>query len=147
MQYITDKIYKTRIFDAIGSSGGNDLFFDGISGSLKSFIISYIFTHKYNNIIYCAAESSKLFELKDDLNFILEKDFPEGTVSLYLDKYDEEYESEISPLSSVLKKITRNENYIVLLEPSVFVKDIISEDTLMTPNQIVEKVSKKEFIN
>jgi transcription-repair coupling factor (superfamily II helicase) len=145
LQYITDKIYKTRIFDAIGSSGGNDLFFDGISGSLKSFIISYIFTYKYNNIIYCAAESSKLFELKDDLNFILEKDCPEGTVSLYLDKYDEEYESEISPLSSVLKKITRNENYIVLLEPSVFVKDIISEDTFKQKIILLKKNSEYDF--
>jgi transcription-repair coupling factor (superfamily II helicase) len=145
LQHITDKIYRTNSFEAIGSSDGSGLFFTGISGSLKSFVISYLFTCHYKKIIYCSNETEKLFGLKDDLNFILEKDYAESPVTLYLEKYDEEYESEITPLSSILKKISGDENYLVLLEPSVFEKSIISESSFKDKIIVLKKDQESSF--
>jgi transcription-repair coupling factor (superfamily II helicase) len=127
LDHIADKIYGTANFNNISTADGSGLFFSGVNGSLKSFIISYLFTRKHKRIIYCSNNTEKLFNLKDDLSFILEKDFPGNPVSLYLERYDEEYESEITPLSNVLKRVTAEDSYIVLLDPPVFEKQIISE--------------------
>ena len=145
MQNISDKIYRTSAFDSISSSDGRGLFFTGLSGSLKSFVISYLFTALHKKIIYCSCDSSKLYDLKDDLNFILENVLPDNPVSLYLQYYQEEYESEITPLSSVLKSISQKENYLLLLEPPVFEKSIISEETFRKKVVLLKKNGEYNF--
>lgn len=100
------------------------MFFTGLRGSLSSFIISHI--HSLSpKIIFCSNEQGKLFRLKDDINVIEGKD----TAQLYLGDYDEEYESEISPLSSTLKTLSMEEDFILLTSPKALEKPIISEET------------------
>ncbi len=125
MTSLTQKIFSSSKFNQIKSPAEQKFFFTGINGSLQSFVTAYLFEKYCKKIIICSTDSSKLFKLKDDLNLILGNE----TASIYLGKYDEEYESEITPLSETLRKLTSDENYILLFEPSVFEKPIISEQS------------------
>jgi transcription-repair coupling factor (superfamily II helicase) len=94
-----------------------------LRGSLHSFIIDFISVIK-PKIIYCSADSSKLFRLKDDLNLLKSSEF----ASVYLSDYDEEYESEVTPLSAVLKKFENDNGYILLTNPASLGKTVVSRE-------------------
>ncbi|RPI13740.1 MAG: transcription-repair coupling factor [Ignavibacteriae bacterium] len=123
MQNLKDKIFKAKEFEEIKTAANT--FITGISGSLKSFVVYDIFDRLNNQVIFCSTDQTSLFKLKDDLNVI------NGTevASIYLNNYDEEFESEVSPLSSTLRKLSSGEKFILMIEPSVLEKSIITEES------------------
>ncbi len=140
---LKQKIYGSNKFKEITSADG--LFFTGTGNSLQSFVISYLFEHFNKKIILCSNDTGKLFKVKDDLNIILENE----PASIYLGKYDEEYESEITPLSATMRKLSSDESYIILCEPSIFDKAIISEQSFkdnIIPVKKNSEYSYEEFI-
>ena len=141
MNILTQKIFSSSKFNQIKSPAEQKFFFTGINGSLQSFVTAYLFEKFCKKIIICSTDSSKLFKLKDDLNLILGNE----TASIYLGKYDEEYESEITPLSETLRKLTSDESYILLFEPSVFEKPIISEQSFKANIISLAKNSEYDF--
>lgn len=120
---LKQKIYNSNKFNEIISPGR--LFLTGAGNSLRSFIISYLFEKFNKKIILCSTDTDKLFKTRDDINLILGNE----PASIYLGKYDEEYESEITPLSSILRKLSSEDSYVILCEPSIFDKPIISEQS------------------
>lgn len=136
---LSQKIFSSSKFKKITSPAEYNTFFTGVNGSLQSFITAYIFEKFSKKIIISSTDSSKLFKLKDDINLVLGND----TASIYLGKYDEEYESEITPLSATLKKLSSDENYILLFEPSVFDKPILSEQSFKS--QIISIIKNTEY--
>lgn len=124
LEDLKDSIFQTEKFRDITNNGGIDMFFTGLRGSLNSFVISYISTLQ-PKVIFCSNDPAKLFRLKDDINVITGKD----TALLYLGEYDEEYESEISPLSTTLRTLSMEDNFILLISPKALEKPIVSEDT------------------
>lgn len=123
MKSLKDKIYRTKELEEIKE--GTNVFITGVSGSLKSFIISDILDRFSKQIILCSTDQSSLFKLKDDLNAINGAEI----ASIYLNNYDEEFETEVSPLSSSLRKLSSDEKFILLIEPSVLEKSIITEES------------------
>jgi transcription-repair coupling factor (superfamily II helicase) len=123
VQKLKEITYSSPEIGKIVSPSGN--FFTGISGSLKSFVVSNLFENHTGKIIYCSNDITSLFKLKDDINVILGKDY----ASIYLENYDEEYESEVSPLSSTMRALSSDDNFILLAEPAVFNKSIITEES------------------
>jgi transcription-repair coupling factor (superfamily II helicase) len=121
---LTHKIFNTPKFEEIKSFGGVNLFFNGLRGSLNSFVTALIYnTHK--KIVFCSNDTNKLFRLRDDINIILGSD----KASIYLSEFDEEYESEITPLSTTLKKLSMEESYILLTSPKTLAKEILTEES------------------
>ncbi|MCI0450351.1 MAG: transcription-repair coupling factor [Chlorobi bacterium] len=118
------KIYLSKHFEEINSSRGINLFFTGLRGSLISFVISCIYNVQ-PKIAYLSNDEAKLFKIKDDINLILANE----SAVIYLDEFDEEYESEITPLSTILKKLFSEEKFILLSTPKTLEKPIISEET------------------
>ena len=136
---LSQKIYSSAKFNKIISPSEQENFFTGINGSLPGYITSYLYEKFSKKIIICSTDSSKLFKLKDDINLITGND----TASIYLGKYDEEYESEITPLSSALKKLSSDEKYILLFDPSVFQKPILSEQSFKS--QIISLAKNSDY--
>ncbi len=120
---LANKIFSSREFNELRNSAGKDCFLTGVSGSFNAFIVSHLYLNSNRKIVYCSAEAQKLFKLKDDLNFII----GDEAASVYLDKFDEEYEGDITPLSTTLKRLSTDDGYIILLDPPVFHKPIIGE--------------------
>lgn len=142
MNNLARKVYNSKKISEINSPVSQK-FFTGINGSVQSFIISYLFENRSKKIILCTLDVNKLFKLKDDINIISGNE----TASIYLDKYDEEYEDEITPLSSILKKLSSDENYIILFQPSVFGKPIISEQSFKDKILLLRKNTEFSFEN
>jgi len=136
---LSQKIYSSGRFKQIISPAEQGTFFTGINGSLPGYITSFLYEKFFKKIIICSTDSSKLFKLKDDINLILGND----TASIYLGKYDEEYESEITPLSAALKKLSSDEKYILLFDPSVFQKPILSEQSFKS--QIISLAKNSDY--
>ncbi|MEO8512399.1 MAG: transcription-repair coupling factor [Ignavibacteria bacterium] len=122
LREIKDKIYDTPEFAIIGEKEGKELFFTGIRGSLTCFVLSKLYDLN-KKIVYCSNDQTKLFKLKDDLNLILGSE----KTSLYLGEFDEEFESDITPLSTTLKTISTEESYILLTSPAALDKNILTE--------------------
>ena len=120
---LTKRIFDSQHFTDFSKSHGAGLFITGTLGSLDSFIISYLYSVR-KKIIFCSSGPERLFKIKDDINMVLQNE----TASIYLGKYDEEDESEISSLSSTLKKLSTDKDFILITEPSVFNKHIVSEE-------------------
>ena len=152
LKNLLNKIYSTRKFREIPASGGSDIFFSGLRGSLNSFVVADIYTVK-PKIVYCTNDVNKLFRLKDDINLILGSD----TARIYLGEFDEEFESEISPLSSALKTLSLEDSYILLTGVKALEKMLPSEDSFrkniirlnpaceITFEQLNEKLNKFGF--
>ncbi|MFI5212069.1 MAG: CarD family transcriptional regulator, partial [Ignavibacteria bacterium] len=121
---LKESIFQTEKFLEITDLRGIDLFFTGLRGSLNSFVVTHIQSLQ-PKLIFCSNDPNRLFRLKDDINVIKGMD----RALLYLGEYDEEYESEISPLSTTLKTLSMEENFILLTSPKALEKPIISEDT------------------
>ena len=121
---LKQKIFASSQFEEIKSNDGTDLFFTGLRGSLHSFVTDFISGIK-PKIIYCSADSNKLFRLKDDINLLKGSDF----ASIYLIDADEEYESEVTPLSAVLKKVENDASFVILANPASLNKSIISRES------------------
>jgi transcription-repair coupling factor (superfamily II helicase) len=124
LKVLQDKVRQSPEFREISNSKGSDLFFTGIRGSLTSFVIAQLF-EKNKKVVFCSNDSGKLFKLKDDLNLLLGED----KTSLYLGEFDEEFESDVTPLSSTLKKLTGNDNFILVTSPAALDKNIITEES------------------
>ncbi len=122
LKEIKDKIYGTPEFRIIGEKTGKNLFFTGIRGSLTGFILSKIYDLN-KKVVYCSNDQNKLFKLKDDLNLILSSE----KTSLYLGEFDEEFESDITPLSTTLKTISTEESYVLLTSPAALDKNILTK--------------------
>jgi transcription-repair coupling factor (superfamily II helicase) len=137
VQTLKEITYSSPEFKQITLPSGN--FFTGISGSLKSFVITNLFEHHNGRIIYCSNDKSSLFKLKDDINVILGKD----SASIYLENYDEEYESEVSPLSSTMRTLSSDNNFVLLIEPSVLDKSIITEESFKA--NIIKIVKNSDY--
>ena len=152
LKNLTDKIYNTKKFRDIPASGGTGIFFSGLRGSLNSFVVSEIYSLN-RKIIYCTNDVNKLFRLKDDINLLLGSD----TAKIYLGEYDEEFESEISPLSSALKTLSMEDSYILLTGVKALEKMLPSEESFrkniiplfasceITFEQLIEKLNKFGF--
>ncbi len=138
---LAQKIFQSPKFSEISSANGESIFFTGINGSLRSLVISFIFAGISKKIIFCSNDSSLLFKLKDDVNFALGKE----TASVYLNEYDEEYESEITPLSSTLKKLSSGDSFILLSNSDALNKAIISEDTFKKNIIVLQKNHESGF--
>lgn len=137
---LTYKIFSTKKFSGAFSGGCNDLFFTGLRGSLNSFLISRIFSFR-KKLVVCSNDTGKLFKLKDDIILLLDED----AASLYLGEFDEEYESDITPLSSTLKKLSMEESYILLTTPQALQKRIITEETFKSNIIALHKNSIQDF--
>ena len=136
---LKEKIFHSKNFEEISSFGGENLFFTGLRGSFNSFVIAHL-NRLHNKIIFCSGDSNKLFKLKDDINLLLGND----TASLYLEEFDEEYETEITPLSTVLKKLSLEESFILLTSPKVLEKHIVSEEAFK--KNIITLKKSEEYI-
>lgn len=136
---LKEKILQTHRFTEIISAGGVNLFFNGARGSLNAFITAAIYT-LHPKIVYCSNDSTKLFKLRDDLNILLGGE----KTSIYLSEYDEEFESEITPLSTTLKKLSLEESYIVFTSPKTLAKQIVSEDSFK--QNIISLKKGEEFV-
>ncbi len=141
MESVKRKIFSTQRFSGLESNTGADLFFTGINGSLNSFIISFIYEKLQSKLIFISTDSSKLFRMKDDLNIII----PGEPASIYLDKYDEEYESEVSPLSVVMKRLSGEESFILLISPETLNKSIMSESSFKKNIILLKKGDEFNF--
>jgi hypothetical protein len=73
MTELRDKLYSSALFTAIKGNGEN-YFFTGLSGSLDSFLISYIFLHHNKKLIFCSDDLTKLFHLREDLSSLIKND-------------------------------------------------------------------------
>jgi transcription-repair coupling factor (superfamily II helicase) len=124
LQDLKNIIYTSPLFKEIEKFRGNSIFFNGVRGSLNSFIAAKIFELN-KKVVFCSGDQSRLFRLKDDLELLLGND----SVKLYLGEYDEEYEPDISPLSAVLKKISEDDEFILLATPEALNKPVINEDS------------------
>jgi transcription-repair coupling factor (superfamily II helicase) len=124
LENLVKNIKSSNIFRNILDSAGESIFFTGLRGSFISFVVASLF-EKNTKIIYCSNDPSKLFRLKDDINLILGNEL----ASIYLGEYDEEFESEVSPLSLTLKKLSLESSYIILTSPKSLDKRILSEDS------------------
>jgi len=117
------KIHTSPRFEQLKTAGGKNLFITGLRGSLASLVVSRIYENN-PKIVICSNDISRLFRLKDDINLAAGKDVS----SIYLGEFDEEFESEVSPLSSALKSLSSGESYILLSNPASINKSIISEE-------------------
>jgi transcription-repair coupling factor (superfamily II helicase) len=139
LKELTEKIYNTPKFEEIKSRDGIDLFFNGLRGSLYSFAAAEIYSiHK--KVVFCSNDSNKLFRLRDDINIILGGDM----ASIYLSEFDEEFESEITPLSTTLKKLSLGESYILLTSPKTLAKQILTEESFK--ENIITLKKSEEFL-
>lgn len=121
---LTEKIFSSPKFEQIKAAKGEDLFFNGVRGSLNAFICSAIY-ETHNKMVFCSNDQNKLFRLRDDINIILGSE----KASIYLSEFDEEFESEITPLSTTLKKLSMEESYILLTSPKTLAKEILTEES------------------
>jgi transcription-repair coupling factor (superfamily II helicase) len=121
---LKEKILHTPKFADIITAGGVNLFFNGARGSLNAFITAVIYDIN-PKLIYCSNDAARLFRLRDDLNILLGGD----KASIYLSEFDEEFESEITPLSTTLKKLSLENSYILLTSPKTLAKQIVTEDS------------------
>ena len=126
---IKEKIYSSPEFRIISDNAGKSLFFTGIRGSLTGFILAKLYDLN-KKLVFCSNDQTKLFKLKDDLNLIIGSE----KSSLYLGEFDEEFESDITPLSSTLKTISTEESYILLTSPAALDKNILSETSFSPPS-------------
>ncbi len=140
MDILKNKIFNTKTFDSILNKQEQNLFITGASGSLDSFIVSHLFEKLFNKIIITSADSSKLFKLRDDLNFIIGKENSFKT-EIYLSKCEEEFETEISSLSSILKKLFSNDSYVILVDPATLIAKTAEEENF---NKLTIKLKKGE---
>jgi len=123
LKELINRLYHSKNFKEIVSNKGVNLFFTGLRGSLSSLVIACAYKNQ-TKIVYTSSDTAKLFKIKDDINLILGN---ESTV-IYLDEFDEEYESEITPLSTILKKLSADNEFILLTTPKTLEKPIISEE-------------------
>lgn len=125
LQDLVNRIFNSGAFSEIENARGRSIFFNGVRGSLNSFIIAKIFeTNK--KLVFCSGDQGRLFKLKDDLALLLGNAI---TPELYLGEFDEEYEPDVSPLSAVLKTISSESDFILLATPSGLGKTIITEES------------------
>lgn len=117
------KIYSSPQFEQLNISGGKNLFLTGLRGSLTGLVINRLYENN-PNIVFCSNDNNRLFRLKDDINLAAGKDIS----SIYLGEFDEEFESEVSPLSSALRALSSGEPYILLTSPASLNRQIISEE-------------------
>lgn len=124
MKSFTEKIFDSEKFVYLNQS---NLLFTGLRGSLDAFIIAKNFLQS-NKLIFCSEDQQKLFRLKDDLSLIV----PERNVFVYLSKFDEEFEENVSPLSAILNLLTGEHedehDFILLTDTDSLNKEIISGD-------------------
>lgn len=137
---LTDKILSSGNFEKIRSRKGANLFFSGMRGSLNSLIVWELFCLQ-KKVIFCSNDPGKLFKLKDDINLISGNE----TASLYLGEFDEEYEAEITPLSAALRKLSAEENFVLLTNPAALQKNIVSEETFRKNIISIKKGSEQSF--
>jgi transcription-repair coupling factor (superfamily II helicase) len=120
---LKEKILQINSFGHIAAAGGKDLFITGLRGSLGSLVISCIQEY-HSKVVFVSNDAAKLFRLKDDINFVQGSE----TASIYLGKFDEEFESDVTPLSATLRRLSMEESFILLTNPEALEKQIISED-------------------
>ncbi|HJY63181.1 MAG TPA: DEAD/DEAH box helicase, partial [Ignavibacteria bacterium] len=137
---IKNKIYSSSLFGQIKNKEGIGLFVTGLRGSLNSFVVSFL-SGINPNIIFCSTDKNRLFKLKDDVNLISGNEI----TSIYLSEYDEEFESDVSTLSTTLKKLGRDESFILLTDPDSLNKPILSEETFKKNIISIKKNEELEF--
>lgn len=121
---LKEKIYSSGNFAKIAEAGNSELFFTGLRGSLGSFVVNYLYG-SHRKIVYCSNDHTKLFRLKDDINLLAGSE----AAMLYISQFDEEFEADISPLSLALRKLSGEEDFILLTTPETLNKSILSEDS------------------
>ncbi len=121
---LKEKIYGSVNFAKIAEAGNNELFYTGLRGSLGSFLVNYL-SGSHGKIVYCSNDHTKLFRLKDDINLLAGSE----AAMLYISQFDEEFEADISPLSLALRKISGEDDFILLTTPETLNKSILSEDS------------------
>jgi len=139
---IKNKIQSSPLFEQINNRNGLGIFITGLRGSLNSFIVSYL-SGINPNIIFCSTDKNRLFKLKDDVNLISGYEI----CSIYLGEYDEEFESDVSTLSTSLKKLggDSGEPFILLTDPESLNKPIVSEETFKKNIISIKKNEELEF--
>jgi len=70
LEEIKNILYKSEKFQQIKDKASSNLFIGGISGSLNSFLIDYIFNNVSKKILYLSNDSEKLRKVFDDLTAI-----------------------------------------------------------------------------
>ncbi len=139
LKELKNKIYRTPEFRIIEEKEGKNLFFTGIRGSFTAYILSCLLDLN-KKIVFCSIDQTRLFKLKDDLNLILGNE----KASLYLGEFDEEFESDITPLSTTLKTLTSLDNFILLTSPSALNKNIITEESFK--KNIISLAKDSEYL-
>ncbi|HWA06066.1 MAG TPA: hypothetical protein VG961_05925, partial [Ignavibacteria bacterium] len=140
LKQLQEKIRQSPEFREITASGEKEFFFTGIRGSLTSFVITFLFESN-RKIVFCSSDSARLFRLKDDLNLLIGED----KTSLYLGEFDEEFESDVTPLSGTLKKITGSESFVLVTSPAALDKNIITEESFRKNTISLKKDTEFSF--
>lgn len=136
---LEEKIFRSDSFRQLSEAGGKDLFITGLRGSLNSLVITCIHSFQ-SKVIFVSNDTTKLFRLKDDINFAAGKEI----ASIYLGSFDEEFEPDVTPLSGALRRLSMEDSFILLTNPEALEKQIISEDAFR--KNIINLVPGSEFI-
>jgi transcription-repair coupling factor (superfamily II helicase) len=123
LDLLKEKIYSSANFKKIAEAGEKEFFFTGLRGSLNSFLLNFL-SGQHRKIVFCSNDHTKLFRLKDDTNLLSGSD----AALLYISEYDEEFEADVSPLSLALRKISGNDDFILLTTPETLNKSILTEE-------------------
>lgn len=127
LNQLLNKVYYADEFKNILSAESRDIFIYGQRGTLTSLIINFFFNLN-KKVIYFSDDFNKLIKIKDDINSIYQNEF----CLLYSDKFEEEYENDLTNLSAIISNFSDNKNYLFLATPSIF------NLKLLNPNLIKE---------
>jgi transcription-repair coupling factor (superfamily II helicase) len=144
MKSVSNRIFQGNIFQQIGETGEKTFFLAGLSGSLNSFVVKYLRDSVGLKIVYCSANQESLFKLKGDIETL------GGEADVYLNEYAEEFENEVSPLATILKKLISppppsKGEFILLLDPATLNTPVISEQDFRSKIVQLKKGMEYDF--
>lgn len=134
---LVSESFQTKLKDR----NPDNLFFTGLNGSLDAYLISYFFSEIKQKILFISSNSEKILRLKNDLNFIDENS---GT-EIFLSKYAEEFEKDISPVTTILKQLSSGDKYLLLLDPSSLSRRVMEEAEFKKETIIFRKNAEYNF--
>ncbi len=120
---IKSEIFSSDKFKLLAGSASADnrkIILSGVSGSLSSFIVEYIYSHIGKKIFYITHDNDRMVKLKDDLELLLVKT---DNLSAYSSKL-----SDSESTSKILIDLSEGNEFIVIANASELSVDIISKE-------------------
>ncbi|MBC8485371.1 MAG: hypothetical protein H8D45_04950, partial [Bacteroidetes bacterium] len=115
--------------------GKNNLFLNGVHGSLISFIVDFCWDNVKKKIVFISNDTDKLIKIKDDLDLINGSEF----ISLYSSNKTTGNEE----LTKSLNDLANNKEFIVFINSNEFQNEIISKEKFV--DSIIELQKNLEY--